>query len=109
MPPGRYVLGGEPVFVAHGQPPLREAGVIAGSGLRLDAAISNAVSIGVDLVTAVEAASRVPADLLGHADLGRIAPGARADLVWLGDDLAVRATWAGGVLAHGGAQVPPRQ
>jgi N-acetylglucosamine-6-phosphate deacetylase len=109
MPPGRYVLGGEPVFVAHGQPPLREAGVIAGSGLRLDAAISNAVSVGVDLLTAVEAASRVPADLLGRADLGRIAPGARADLVWLGDDLAVRATWVGGVLAHGGAQVPTRR
>jgi N-acetylglucosamine-6-phosphate deacetylase len=105
MPPGRYVLGGEPVFVEHGRPPLREAGVIAGSGLRLDAAISNAVGVGVDLVAAVEAASRVPADLLGHAELGRIAPGARADLVWLGEDLAVRATWVGGVLAHGAAEV----
>jgi len=101
MPPGRYVLGGEPVFVEQGQPPLREAGVMAGSGLRLDVAVANAVGIGVDLVTAVEAASRVPADLLGRADLGRIAPGARADLVWLGDDLSVRATWVGGTVAYG--------
>jgi N-acetylglucosamine-6-phosphate deacetylase len=105
MPPGRYVLGGEPVFVEQGQPPLREAGVMAGSGLRLDVAVANAVRIGVDLVTAVEAASTVPADLLGRPDLGRIAPGAQADVVWLGEDLGVRATWVGGVIVHGAAEV----
>ena len=100
MPPGRYVLGGQPVVLAHGGPPLREDGTIAGSALRLDEAVGNAVRIGVDLVTAVGAATCVPADLVGRPDLGRIAPGAVADLVWLDDDLRTRATWVGGELAH---------
>jgi N-acetylglucosamine-6-phosphate deacetylase len=59
------------------------------------------VGIGVDLLTAVEAATRVPADLLGREDLGRVEPGARADLVWLDDDLRVVSTWIKGDLVHG--------
>jgi N-acetylglucosamine-6-phosphate deacetylase len=38
----------------------------------------------------------VPADLIGRPDLGRIAPGAAADLAWLGDDLRAMATWVRG-------------
>jgi N-acetylglucosamine-6-phosphate deacetylase len=101
MPAGRYVLGGQPVVLAPGSPPLREDGTIAGSALRLDEAVGNAVGIGVDLVTAVGAATHVPADLVGRPDLGRIAPGAVADLVWLDDELRTRATWLGGELACG--------
>jgi N-acetylglucosamine-6-phosphate deacetylase len=56
------------------------------------------------LITALDAATRLPADLIGRPDLGRIAPGAAADLVWLADDLRTRATWVGGELVHG--QVP---
>jgi N-acetylglucosamine-6-phosphate deacetylase len=44
----------------------------------------------------VAAASRVPADLIGRPDLGRLAPGAVADLVWLDDDLRTAATWING-------------
>jgi N-acetylglucosamine-6-phosphate deacetylase len=44
----------------------------------------------------VAAASRVPADLIGRPDLGRLAPGAAADLVWLDDDLRAAATWIDG-------------
>jgi N-acetylglucosamine-6-phosphate deacetylase len=62
----------------------------------LDAAIGNAVLIGVDLVTAVDAATRVPAELIGRPDLGRLEPGAEADLLWLGDDLRARRTWVAG-------------
>jgi N-acetylglucosamine-6-phosphate deacetylase len=105
MPTGRYVLGGEPVILEPGRPPLREDGTIAGSGLRLDEAVANAVAVGVDLVTAVDAATRVPADLLGRHDLGRLEPGSLADLVWLDDDLRTRATWVGGELVHGGSEV----
>jgi N-acetylglucosamine-6-phosphate deacetylase len=96
MPPGRYELGGEPIDLPAEGPPLREDGTLAGSALRLDEAIANAVRIGVDLATAVDAATRVPADLIGRADLGRLEPGAAADLVWLGDDLRTHATWVAG-------------
>lgn len=96
MPPGRYELGGEPIDLPAEGPPLREDGTLAGSALRLDDAIANAVRIGVDLATAVDAATRVPADLIGRADLGRLEPGAAADLVWLGDDLRTRTTWVAG-------------
>jgi N-acetylglucosamine-6-phosphate deacetylase len=51
---------------------------------------------GASLSGAVAAASRVPADLIGRPDLGRLAPGAAADLVWLDDDLRAAATWIDG-------------
>lgn len=102
MPPGTYELGGEPITMPEIGPPLRADGTIAGSGLRLDEAIGNALAIGVDLVTAVDAATRVPADLVGRPDLGRIAPGAKADLVWLGPDHRARMTWINGQELLGG-------
>lgn len=102
MPPGTYVLGGEPIEMPEEGPPLRADGTIAGSGLRLDEAIANAISIGIDPVTAIDAATRLPADLVGRPDLGRIAPGAAADLVWLGPDHRAHATWIGGEKVFGG-------
>jgi N-acetylglucosamine-6-phosphate deacetylase len=101
MPPGLYELGGAPVIVRDGEPPQRADGTLAGANLRLDDAVARAVAIGVPPAAAIEAATRVPADLLGRRDLGRIEPGAAADLVWLGPDYRTRATWVGGRLAHG--------
>jgi N-acetylglucosamine-6-phosphate deacetylase len=102
MPPGRYLLGGEPIELppGEGEPPVRGDGTLAGSALRMDAAVANMVAAGIGLAEAVAAASRVPADLIGRSDLGRIAPGAAADLAWLGDDLRTRATWIGGDLVY---------
>jgi N-acetylglucosamine-6-phosphate deacetylase len=54
------------------------------------------LAAGAGLPEAVAAASRVPADLIGRPDLGRLAPGAAADLVWLDDDLQTAATWIDG-------------
>ncbi|MFB4313294.1 N-acetylglucosamine-6-phosphate deacetylase [Actinomadura sp. 21ATH] len=105
MPPGTYDLGGEPIEMPEQGPPLRADGTIAGSGLRLDEAVANAISIGIDPVTAVDAATRVPADLIGRPDLGRIAPGAAADLVWLGPDHRAHATWIAGENVFGGDHV----
>jgi N-acetylglucosamine-6-phosphate deacetylase len=96
MPPGRYRLGGEPVTAEPGQPPRRDDGTLAGSALPLGAAVARAVAAGVEPAAAIHAASRVPADLLGRPDLGRIAPGARADLVWLGPGFEARAAWVAG-------------
>jgi N-acetylglucosamine-6-phosphate deacetylase len=100
MPPGSYKLGGEPIELppGDGEPPVRADGTLAGSGLRMDAAVGNLVTAGVGLSEAVRAATRVPADLIGRPDIGRIAPGAAADLAWLGDDMRTRATWIGGEL-----------
>jgi N-acetylglucosamine-6-phosphate deacetylase len=102
MPPGEYLLGGEPITLppGGGAPPVRADGTIAGSNLRMDRAVANAVSAGIALTAAVSAATRIPADLIGRPDLGRIAPGAAADLVWLGPDLTTRATWVGGQLVY---------
>lgn len=102
MPPGRYLLGGEPVELpAGGAAPVRPGGGLAGSALRMDRAVSNAVGLGLGLVEAVAAASRIPADLIGRPDLGRLAAGAAADLAWLGDDLRARATWVSGAQVCG--------
>ena len=75
MPPGTYDLGGQQVSVDPLGLPRRADGTLAGSGLRLDAAVANVVAAGVDLRSAVDAATRLPADLVGRPDLGRIAPG----------------------------------
>ena len=102
MPPGRYLLGGQPVELPPGgAAPVRPDGTLAGSALRMDRAVANAVAVGLGLAEAVAAASRVPADLIGRPDLGRLAPGAAADLAWLGDDLRTKATWVGGEQVYG--------
>lgn len=98
MPPGQYMLGGQPIELPAGDgvPPVRADGTLAGSALRMDVAVSNMVSVGVALPEAVAAATSIPADLIGRPDLGRIAVHARADLTWLGEGLRARATWVAG-------------
>ena len=102
MPPGRYVLGGQPMELPpDGAAPVRPDGTLAGSALRMDRAVANAVAVGLGPAEAVAAASRIPADLIGRPDLGRLAPGAAADLAWFGDDLRTRAAWVGGEQVYG--------
>lgn len=77
-------------------------GTLAGSALGLDQAVANVVHhCGVSIEAAVAAASTTPAQLLGLADRGRIAVGARADLVALDPaTLACTATWIAGEQVH---------
>lgn len=98
QPPGEYLLGGEPITLPPGEgaAPVRADGTLAGSALRLDAAVGNLVAAGAGLAAAVAAATVIPAGLIGRPDLGRITAGAAADLTWLGEDLRARATWIGG-------------
>jgi N-acetylglucosamine-6-phosphate deacetylase len=102
MPPGKYLLGAEPVTLppAAGAPPVRSDGTLAGSALRMDTAVANTVTCGIPLIDAVRAATSIPADLIGRPDLGRIRPGAAADLVWLSQALKTRATWVAGQLVY---------
>lgn len=84
-----------------GMAPRLADGTLAGSSLTMDVALRNVVNdSGVPLADAVRAASTTPADVLGLADRGRIAVGALADLVALGPDLDVRATWVDGEEVH---------
>jgi len=100
MPAGTYELGGDRLEVQPGLPPRREDGAIAGSALRMDEAVANAVlHCGVDLRAAINAATQIPAYAVGRSDLGLLAPGAPADLTWLGNDLIARTTWVGGKCA----------
>jgi N-acetylglucosamine-6-phosphate deacetylase len=62
-------------------------GTLAGSALTMAGAVARMVrECGVPLADAVRAASTTPADLLGLADRGRLAPGAAADLVLLREE-----------------------
>lgn len=74
------------------------SGRLAGSALDMATAVRNAVNLlGLDLADASRMASRNPAEFLGlGGELGRIAPGYRADLVLLDDALQVQETWIGG-------------
>lgn len=75
-------------------------GTIAGSMLGLDAAVRYAVSVGIDLLTAVRAATLTPAETLGRHDIGALTVGRRADLVVLDADLSVAGVLRAGEWAH---------
>lgn len=73
-------------------------GTLAGSDLDMAGAVRNAVDLlGLSLEDAVRLASLNPAQFLAlDHELGRIAPGLRADLVLLDDDLTAAETWIAG-------------
>jgi len=72
-------------------------GTLAGSTLTMGAALRNVASLGLAIGPAVRHITGNPARVLGLDDRGRVAPGARADLVALDPDtLAVRAVWVAG-------------
>jgi N-acetylglucosamine-6-phosphate deacetylase len=75
----------------------RADGVLAGSALTMVGAVRNLHALGVPLERAVEAASAVPAALLGETGLGRLSVGSAADLVVLDDALRVERTLVAGV------------
>ena len=106
MPPGTYALGGQPTEVRVGAAPVRSDGTLAGSALRLDAAVANTIACGIDPAIALTAATRVPADALGVPDLGRLAAGAAADLVWLDEDWSTRVSWVAGGVVAGAEHLP---
>jgi N-acetylglucosamine-6-phosphate deacetylase len=87
------------VDVTGGTARLVRGGSIAGSTLTMDAAVRRAVRVlGVPMVDAARAAATTPARVLGlERDVGALAPGLRADLVVLGDELAVAAVMRRGI------------
>jgi N-acetylglucosamine-6-phosphate deacetylase len=77
---------------------LDEDGRLAGSNIDMASCVRNAVSLlGLSLPEAVRMASLYPAEFLGFGhELGRIAPGYRANLVLADDQMRVLETWIDG-------------
>ena len=96
MGDGEFVLGGRPIEAAGGVVRGPE-GQLAGSALTMIDAVRNLHGLGIELHDVLRAASTVPAQVLGRPDIGRLAPGAPADVVVLDDRLEiVRVLVAGG-------------
>ncbi len=93
----RFTLQGREVVRSGGRLTTTD-GTLAGSDLDMATAVRNLVQrVGVPLEQALAMASRVPAAFLGlDGELGRIAPGFRANLVRLDDSLRVQETWIDG-------------
>lgn len=89
LPDGKYDLGGQAVNVEDGKATLNN-GTIAGSVTNLHQEIKNLVGWGVPLEQAVKAATLTPAKVIGkEGEIGSIAPGKRADLVVLDENLEI--------------------
>jgi N-acetylglucosamine-6-phosphate deacetylase len=91
---GSYRLGDIAVEVRDGVV-RRDDGVLAGSVLTMIDAVRNLHALGVPLEDALDAATAVPARIVG-ADAGRIAIGAPADVVILSEELEIERVLVGG-------------
>jgi N-acetylglucosamine-6-phosphate deacetylase len=77
---------------------ISEDGALAGSAITLRDAVRHVVeTLGLPLADALRMATSTPARLLRLDNrIGRLAPGLRADLVHLSDDLDLAGVWIGG-------------
>jgi N-acetylglucosamine-6-phosphate deacetylase len=93
-----FPLQGRRIEVVDGRC-IDEQGTLSGSALDMASAVRNTIDmLGLPIETAIRMASTYPAEFLGLGDqLGRIAPGYRANLVLADARLQVRATWIDGV------------
>ena len=109
MPPvgghhSSFQLYGKEINVAGGRC-LRPDGTLAGAALDMATAIRNCIKLlHVPLQDALRFASRNPAEFIGVGhQLGRLAPGYRADIVAFDPDtLTIFATWVAGADRHQG-------
>jgi N-acetylglucosamine-6-phosphate deacetylase len=92
-----FSLQGRTISIANGVL-VDEDGTLAGSDVDMASTVRNAVELlDLELPEAARMASRYPAEFLGlGGELGRIAPGYRANLVLVDDDIRVQETWIDG-------------
>jgi N-acetylglucosamine-6-phosphate deacetylase len=95
MGDGHYRLGPVEVEISNGVA-RRQDRVLAGSTLTMIDAVRNLVALGASVEAALAAASEVPARIAGRPDLGRLRPGAVADVVVVDEALELRRVLAGG-------------
>jgi N-acetylglucosamine-6-phosphate deacetylase len=91
---GRYRLGAVEVEVKDGVA-RRDDGVLAGSVVTMLEAVRNLHELGASLPDALAAASSVPARVV-RPGIGRLEPGAPADVLILDDSLELRGVFVGG-------------
>ena len=97
MPDGTYELGGQRITMRDQKATLEGSDTLAGSSIHLMEGLRRAVSFGVPLESAVEAASGTPARVIGLYDhIGSIELGKTADLVLLDQTLQVQAVFING-------------
>ena len=94
---GHFRLGSLDVDVVDGIARIAGGGALAGSTLTMDRALRHCVfDAGWTLDDTVRTMSATPARALGLSDRGLLAPGRRADIVMLDDDLCVRGVMLAG-------------
>ncbi|WP_027330515.1 N-acetylglucosamine-6-phosphate deacetylase [Marinimicrobium agarilyticum] len=93
----QFTLKGEVIRAENGRCATAD-GTLAGSDLDMLAAVRNSVSqLGLPLAEALRMASLYPAQMLGlEQELGRLAPGFRASLLAVDENLNLRASWIDG-------------
>jgi N-acetylglucosamine-6-phosphate deacetylase len=86
------------VITVEGDRIIDDEGRLAGAHLDMSGAVRNTVNqLGIPLTDALRMASTYPAEFLKLGDrMGRIAPGQRADLVLVDEELSVLRSWIGG-------------
>ncbi len=92
---GDFVLAGVRLEVREGAV-RNSSGSLAGSALTLDQAVRNAGDVGIGLESVLVAVTEQPARLLRRTDIGRLHPGARADVVVLDEHLVLQDCYVGG-------------
>jgi N-acetylglucosamine-6-phosphate deacetylase len=92
---GSYSLGSVELSVQDGAVRAPE-GMLAGSVLTMIEAVRNLHALGAPLESALEAATAVPARILGLTDAGRLDVGLPADIVVLDDNLEIESVFVAG-------------
>ncbi len=96
MPDGEYELGGQKVVVKEGEARLSD-GTLAGSAANLFECMKKAVSFGVPVDEAIEAASLIPAKSIKIDDRkGKIQEGNDADFIICDKELDIKGVFKGG-------------
>jgi N-acetylglucosamine-6-phosphate deacetylase len=91
-----FMLQGKRIMVRDGVC-LFEDGTLAGTHLDMASALRNTIAeTGLSVADVAVMASTTPAHFLSLEIHGELAPGKRADWVWLDDELQPRGTWIGG-------------
>jgi N-acetylglucosamine-6-phosphate deacetylase len=89
-------FGGQPVANDDTGLGRRDDGTIAGAGIVLDEGVRRMIAAGLDPATVLASCTEVAARSLGRRDLGHLAAGALADLVWWDEAWQPQRVWIGG-------------